>query len=191
MYQDNKPCLTSPRFFFCLSPNGDKNPVAHDLHAGCRCRAEGAHAEKADRRSKKMPAGVAGTIILIFVLLPCRGDENDEKERKREREARETGKRTTGGTFGGQRWRIVTKEGKERDGWVLLCIIFVRGGVPREAKDSRAKNDSSCCFEGGREGYESARGQRCFAFRRIKRCGTRRMRRAPSSPWRNYPKERL
>lgn len=33
-----------------------------------------------------MPAGVAGTIILIFVLLPCRGDKNDEKEGEKEDE---------------------------------------------------------------------------------------------------------
>lgn len=85
--------LLLPAPFFCLSPNGDKNPVAHDLHAGCRCRAEGAHAEKADRRSKKMPAGVAGTIILIFVLLPCRGDENDERDGDR--------RKTTGGLLRG------------------------------------------------------------------------------------------
>jgi len=30
-----------------------------------------------------MPAGVAGIIILIFVLLPCRGDKNDEREEER------------------------------------------------------------------------------------------------------------
>jgi len=53
-----------------------------------------------------MLAGVAGTIILIFVLLPCRGDENDEGEREREKE--QGRQEDNGGTFARTR-----KEGRE------------------------------------------------------------------------------
>lgn len=122
--------------FFCLSPNGDKNPVARDLHAGCRCRAEGAHAEKADRRSKKMPAGVAGTIILIFVLLPCRGDENDDREGERKSEGdekedyrgrerkRKRGGRERGG--GGEAKLKNSYEGGKRKGWMSPSLHNLR-----------------------------------------------------------------
>jgi len=63
-----------------------------------------------------MLAGVAGTIILIFVLLPCRGDENDEgerekereREREREREKEQGRQEDNGGTFARTR-----KEGRE------------------------------------------------------------------------------
>lgn len=75
-----------------------------------------------------MLAGVAGTIILIFVLLPCRGDENDGKEGERRSEADEKE-----GDFRGEGRRRGVKvkdsyEGGKRKGWMSPSLHNLRQG---------------------------------------------------------------
>lgn len=179
-----KPCLTSPSTlrFFVSPTNGDKNPVAR---FACRLSPPRRKCtqKKPIEEVKKCRRGRGNHYFNFRTATVSRGiktmrDKGREGAREREREV-----------VSKIGVRIVTKEGRKRDGWVLLCIIFVWGGVSRDAKDSLGRSfarrsDSRCL------GYEE---RECFASRRIKlRSGPAPDEaRNPSSPTRNYPKERL
>lgn len=78
-----------------------------------------------------MPAGVAGTIILIFVLLPCRGDKNDDRkgERRSERDEKEDDGGLSWGQegWGGAKVRD-SYEGGKRKGWMSPSLHNLRQG---------------------------------------------------------------
>lgn len=76
-----------------------------------------------------MLAGVAGTIILIFVLLPCRGDENDEKEGERRSDADEKERDFRGEGRSAGRGKVKDSyEGGKRKGWMSPSLHNLRQG---------------------------------------------------------------